>query len=90
MSLSLLEAASYGNCCLISDIPENTEVMGDNCVKFKSGDVQDLTDKLKRLVSDAEAASSLGVSTREDICDRYSWDKMTDMTEKVYSKAKEK
>ena len=87
MSLSLLEAASYGNCCLISDIPENTEVMGDNCVKFRSGDVRDLTDKLTKLISDADAVSSIGEATRGYICDRYSWDKMTDMTEKVYSKA---
>lgn len=27
MAISLLEAMSYGNCCLVSDIPENTEVI---------------------------------------------------------------
>ena len=29
MPLSLLEAMSYGNCCLVSDIPECTEVVED-------------------------------------------------------------
>lgn len=28
MPLSLLEAMSYGNCCLVSDIKEITEVVG--------------------------------------------------------------
>ena len=30
MPLSLLEAMSYGNCCLVSDIPECAEVVEDN------------------------------------------------------------
>lgn len=29
MPISLLEAMSYGNCCLVSDIPENLEVISD-------------------------------------------------------------
>lgn len=29
MPISLLEAMSYGNCCLVSDIPENMEVVTD-------------------------------------------------------------
>ena len=29
MPLSLLEAMSYGNCCLVSDIPECAEVVED-------------------------------------------------------------
>lgn len=35
MPLSLLEAMSYGNCCLVSDIPECTEVVEDNCILVK-------------------------------------------------------
>ena len=32
MPLSLLEAMSYGNCCLVSDIPECTEVVEDTFI----------------------------------------------------------
>ena len=32
MPLSLLEAMSYGNCCLVSDIPECTEVVEDKAL----------------------------------------------------------
>ena len=33
MPLSLLEAMSYGNCCLVSDIPECAEVVEDKALK---------------------------------------------------------
>ena len=36
MPLSLLEAMSYGNCCLVSDIPECTEVVENKAVIFKN------------------------------------------------------
>jgi len=42
MPLSLLEAMSYGNCCLVSNIPECTDVVEDKAVIFKRGDVIDL------------------------------------------------
>ncbi len=35
MPLSLLEAMSYGNCCLVSDIPECIEVVEDKAIVFK-------------------------------------------------------
>ena len=34
MANALLEAMSYGNCCLVSDIPENTEVVGKHAEWF--------------------------------------------------------
>lgn len=38
MPLSLLEAMSYGNCCLTSDIDECAEVVEDKAVTFKKSD----------------------------------------------------
>lgn len=35
MPISLLEAMSYGNCCVTSDIPECTEVCGDHGFAFQ-------------------------------------------------------
>lgn len=46
MPLSLLEAMSYGNCCLVSDIQECTEVVEDKALIFKKSNVQDLQNKL--------------------------------------------
>jgi len=47
MPLSLLEAMSYGNCCLVSDIPECTEVVEDKALIFKKSNVEDLKEKLQ-------------------------------------------
>ena len=38
---------SYGNCCLVSDIPECTEVVEDKALIFKKSDVEDLKEKLQ-------------------------------------------
>ena len=46
MPMSLLEALSYNLPCLVSDIPENTQLINDLNLVFKHGNVNDLTDKL--------------------------------------------
>ena len=48
MPLSLLEAMSYGNCCLVSNITECTEVVEDKALIFKKSDVKDLQEKIAR------------------------------------------
>ena len=45
--MSLLEAMSYGNCCLVSDIPECAEVVEDKALIFKKSDVDELREKLQ-------------------------------------------
>ena len=47
MPLSLLEAMSYGNCCLVSDIPACAEVVEDKALIFKKSDVDELREKLQ-------------------------------------------
>ena len=47
MPLSLLEAMSYGNCCLVSDIPECAEVVEDKALIFKKSDVDELRENYK-------------------------------------------
>ena len=44
----MLEAMSYGNCCLVSDIPECTEVVEDKALIFQKIRCQmDLREKLQ-------------------------------------------
>lgn len=43
MPLSLLEAMSYGNCCLVSDIDECASVVEDKAIVFKKSDVDDFS-----------------------------------------------
>ena len=54
MAISLLEAMSYGNCCVVSDIPENIEVVEDKAISFKKGNIEDLREKLEFLINNEE------------------------------------
>ena len=51
MPLSLLEAMSYGNCCLTSDIAECADVVEDKAVLFEKGNIVALQKKLKNCAS---------------------------------------
>jgi glycosyltransferase involved in cell wall biosynthesis len=84
LSLSLLEALSYGRCVLISDIPENLEVTDDAAYTFKNRDVGDLADKLGRLLTDPALVRTYETRARKHIADHYSWDRVVDATEHVY------
>ncbi|MGN1328119.1 MAG: glycosyltransferase family 4 protein [Eubacterium sp.] len=85
MPISLLEAMSYSNCCLTSDIPECTEVCEDKAVYFKKGDINDLTEKLEALLNDIEKVKEYKSQARDFICDKYSWDKTVEQTFKLYN-----
>ncbi|MBE6737630.1 MAG: glycosyltransferase family 4 protein [Ruminococcaceae bacterium] len=86
MPLSLLEAMSYSNCCLTSDIPECAEVIGENGVTFKKSDVFDLTEKLQMLCHNSDKVIELKSTACDYICSRYNWDDVTEKTLKLYEK----
>lgn len=50
MPMSLLEALSYGNTCLVSNIPENTSIISDKDYSFEKSDVIDLKNKLQEIL----------------------------------------
>lgn len=86
MAISLLEAMSYGNCCLVSDISENTEVIGDEAYTFKHGNVNDLREKLTDLLAHSEKVEEKRAASQEYICSKYNWDEVVDQTLKLYKK----
>lgn len=86
MAISLLEAMSYGNCCLVSDISENIEVVEDRAVTFKKGSVEDLREKLDRLLKDEEETARYKKESSEFICKKYHWDDVVEKTVKLYAK----
>ena len=86
MPLSLLEAMSYGNCCLTSDIDECTEVVGDKAVAFRKGDVEDLREKLRSLIDDSETVEKYKKTAGEYILEKYDWDDVVEKTVDVYRK----
>lgn len=84
MPLSLLEAMSYGNCCLVSDIQECTEVVEDKALIFKKSNVQDLQNKLQEACDRAEKIMELKQQAADYICKKYNWDDVVEETLKLY------
>lgn len=87
MAMTLLEAMSYGSCCLVSDIRENTEVVEDKALIFKKGDVKDLRSKLVWMLGHPEEVRRMGDESVDFICGKYDWDDVTERTMAVYRKA---
>ena len=86
MPLSLLEAMSYGNCCLVSDIQECTEVVEDKALIFKKSNVQDLQNKLQKACNSTEKVMELKQQAADYICKKYNWDDVVEETLKLYRK----
>lgn len=85
MAISLLEAMSYGNCCLVSDIPENTEVIEDCGVQFEKSNINSLKDKLEFLITNPQKVKEYQNKSVEFICQKYNWDNVVEETLEVYS-----
>ena len=84
MPLSLLEAMSYGNCCLVSDIPECAEVVEDKALIFKKADVQNLQEKLQDACDHPEKVNVHKEQAADFICKKYNWDEVTKETMALY------
>lgn len=86
MPLSLLEAMSYKNCCLTSNIAECAEVLEDKGITFKKGNIKDLTRVLKELCNDEEKVKKYKKNAQNFILNKYNWDDVTAKTLELYKK----
>lgn len=84
MPLSLLEAMSYGNCCLVSDICECVEVVEDKARTFRRSDVEGLRRALQELLDEPELVERYKAEAAEFICGKYNWDDVVDRTVELY------
>lgn len=84
MPISLLEAMSYGNCCLVSDINETAGVVADKGITFKKGDVDDLKEKLIQLLDDKTEVSSYKEQAADYVLSKYNWDDVVARTINLY------
>lgn len=86
MPLSLLEAMSYGNCCVVSDIAECAEVVEDKAVIFQKSNVEQLKEKLQDLCDHPDKVKLYKESASDFICQKYNWDDVVDRTVVLYRK----
>jgi glycosyltransferase involved in cell wall biosynthesis len=85
LPISLLEAMSYGCSCVVSDIPENKEALGECGFLFKNKDVEDLRRRLEELLSSKEILESKKESARQRVLNNYTWDSITNDFELLYT-----
>lgn len=86
LPISLLEAMSFDNCCLTSDIPENADVVKDMGYTFKKSDVADLSEKLEMLINQEEKVYAVKKNVCRNILEEYNWDDAAEKTLAVYKK----
>jgi glycosyltransferase involved in cell wall biosynthesis len=84
LSISLLEAVSYGNCIVTTAIPENLEVVGDAGFSFPVGDVEALRKIAERLLEDPALVDEYRRKARACADAQPDWDETAERTERFY------
>ena len=84
LSLTILEAMSFGKCVLISNIPENLEAIDHSGVPFAVGNVDDLAEKITALINHPEIVAAKGKLALGFIKRNFDWDKVVEETEELY------
>ncbi len=85
MPMSLLEAMSYGCCCITSDLPECADVTGPAGMVFPRGDAVALRQSLAHVIADPARAAALGAAARRRVENEYDWDSVVCRTLEVYA-----
>lgn len=84
MPVGLLEAMSYGKCCIVSDIPENVEALNGHGILFRNKSVEDLARVIEQALGDSSKADEIGMKAREYVLSEYSWDRIVKLYEDFY------
>lgn len=84
MPLSLLEAMSYGNCCVTSDIEECTSVVENYGIAFPKGNVAALVEVLQKLCENLQVTEWYKQQAADYITGKYNWDDVTNRTLELY------
>ena len=84
MPLSLLEAMSYGNCCVTSDIEECAAVIEQYGVTFPKGSIKDLHVVLQTLCDNTKTVMNYKNNAADYIIEKYSWNDVTERTLVLY------
>jgi len=90
LPITLLEALSYGNCVIASDISENAEVVAPNGkeeygVMFSKGNTEDLLSKMQHLLTHPMLVKETESLCKDYVIKSFSWDDVTSRTLEVYN-----
>ena len=84
MAATLLEVAALDTPLIASDIPENREVLPDQALFFRSGDVADLREKMKWAIANPGQMALLAKKARNWVADNYRWPTVIARYEDLY------
>lgn len=84
MPLSLLEAMSFDNYCVVSDIEECKEIVEDRALLFEKSNIDDLKEKLQYVCDNPKEVIKLRNHVSDFICKKYSWDNIVEETVRLY------
>lgn len=87
LPIALLEAMAHVRCCLASNIPAHQEIIENDRdgLLFEWNDFDQFVDMLEDLLAQSDSCrQTLGEKARRKVCEQYSWERVTDATERLY------
>ena len=84
MPMSLLEAMSYGRCCVTSDIPECADVLDGVGITFSKGDLAALRSALSHAFADSDYVNLLGKMACRRVKAQFDWNSIVERTIELY------
>ena len=84
MSLSLLEAMAHAKCVIVSNIPENLDVVEDSAITFNVGDPEDLARTIDRVDNQPDLVREMGDKALTRVKQAYDWDGIINRLVEVY------
>ena len=85
MSIILLEVASLKKGIICSDIEENVEAIADNALYFKSGNLDDLAEKINYALENEGEINSLGLMAFDWVVRERDWNKISERYMDLYN-----
>lgn len=85
MSIMLLEVAALGVPMVCSDIAENVTVLEDMTTYFRSGDHDDLKDKIELCLNSYDEIVSQAQKTRAWVLENYKWKNIAEKYKTLYN-----
>lgn len=84
LSVAVLEAMAMGRPVIISNIPENLEVVGGCGIIFQTNSVSGLRKLMQRAIDKPDEMIEYGECGKERVHEMYGWESVTKKTELVY------
>lgn len=88
LSIALLEAMSYRKAVVVSDIPENMEVIEDKGLSFENKNIDDLAVKMQQLLDDPQLVEDLAQRGHDHVRQNYNWEDITRGVVEVYEEVR--